>query len=119
MILKYNVLINQDNLSKMLKQKIQIINNKVAFDYKVSVFGIKTTLSLKAGLAIKDNKIELCDIEFNNKSLKAGKYLSLLNELTSFNVDLNKTTKANVKVDNVKIQNSKIYLSGFALIPKG
>ena len=90
------------------------------FDYKLSVFGIKAKINLKAGLDIIDNKIQLCDIELNNKSLKTSTYLPILNnlDLTSFNINIDKTTDADVKVDSVKIRNSKAYISGFVLIPK-
>ncbi|MBQ8476120.1 hypothetical protein IJ531_03560 [bacterium] len=117
MVLKFSAENNQDNLSKMLNKEIKIVNNKLVFDYKISAFGIKTKLSLRAGVDIKDNKIELCNIELNNKTLNASKYLSLLN-LTNFKVNLDKSTKAQVKLDDVKIKNSLVYLEGYVLVPK-
>ena len=115
-VLKYNAEIKENNLSEMLKQEARIIDDKIVFDYKVSAFGIKSKLRLSAGLVVKDNKIQLCDIELNNKSIKLSKYLSLLN-LTNFSIDLDKNTKADIKVDDVKIKNSTVYLSGHAIIP--
>lgn len=118
MVLKYNAEMNQDDLSQTLKQKISIVNDKLVFDYKVSAFGIKTTLNLTADVKIEDNKIKLCNINLNNKSIKTGRYLSILDNLTNFNIDISKSTKANIKIDSVKIKNSIIYISGFIFIPK-
>ena len=118
MVLKYDAEINEANLSQMAKQNIKIIDDKIGFDYKISAFGIKAKLNLKAGLTVNDNKIELCDIQFNNKSISASKYAYLLENLMNFKIDLNKDTKADVKVDSVKIKDSKVYLSGFVLIPQ-
>ena len=117
-LLRYNAELNQDNLSKILKQNVRILNDKLVFDYKISVLGIKTTLSLKAGLNVTDNKIGLCNIEFYNTSINASKYLSYFNNLTNFKVDINKMAKANVKIDSVNIINSRVYVSGFVLIPE-
>ncbi len=118
MVLKYDAEINKNNLSQMLRQNVDIIDNKIAFDYKISAFGIKAKLNIKAGLAVEDNEIKLCDIQINNKSISASKYSYLLDNLTNFKINLNKGTKADLMVDNVVIKDSKIYLSGFVLIPK-
>ncbi len=120
MILKYTAELNQNNLSQMLKHQVQIIGNKIAFDYKISVFGVKTKINLKAGLSVVDNKIQLNNVEFNNKTLNVSKYIDILNglKLTEFDVDIDKSTSANVKVDDVKIKNSKAYITGYVLIPK-
>ena len=118
MVLKFNAEIDEYSLSKMLKQKVQILNDKICFIYKISAFGIKASLKLKAGLEVVGNKIQLCNIEVNNKTLNASKYLDMLN-LTNFNIDLSKDTKAHVQIDDVKIKNSNVYLTGHAIIPKG
>ena len=118
MVLKFNATVNENDLSKMLKQNIKIAGNKINFEYKISAFGIRVKLNLKAGLSVIDNKIQLCNIEFNNKSINTSKYAYLLDNLTNFKIDLSKDTKADVKIDNVKIENSLIYLTGFVLVPK-
>ena len=118
MVLKFNAEMNENDVSQLLKQKIQLENNKVILPVKISVFGVKTSFKVKAGLDIIDNKIKLCNIELNEKALNASKYAGLLNELMNFKVDLDKNKSADIKIDSIKIKNSLVYLSGFAFISK-
>lgn len=118
MVLKFDSELNEENLSQLFKQKLQIEDNKIALKVRVSAFGVKTTLKLYAGLEVVDNKIQLCHITFNDKSIKVSKYAPLLNNLINFSIDLNKNTKAKIKIDSVKIKNSLVYISGYTLIPK-
>ncbi len=118
MVLKFNAELNEDNLSELFNQKLRIEDDRVVIDIKISAFGIKTSLKLYAGLEVTDNKIQLCNIKLNNQSVKLSKYAPLLNNLVNFKVDLDKNTKAKVKIDNIKIKNSLIYLTGYTFIPR-
>jgi len=116
-ILNFVAEVNEANLSEMLKQKVQIIDDKIVVNCKASAFGIKMSMKIKAGLKVVNNRIQLCNIEIKNKTIDTSKYLSALN-LTNFSIDLNKALKADVKIEDIKIYNSKVYLSGFVIVPK-
>jgi len=116
-VLKFSAEMNEKNLSEMLKQQVQILDDKIVFKVKVSALGIKTTFNVSAGLEVVDNKIQLCNIKLNGTSLKASKYMYIFNNLTNFKVDLDKNTKAYIKIDNVKINNSIVNITGYTLIP--
>ena len=117
MVLKFDAQMNENNVSQLLKQKIQLEDNKIVLPVKISAFGIKASFKLKAGLDIEDNKIKLCNIELNNQALNASKYAGLFSELINFRVDLDKNSAADIRIESVKIKNSLVYLSGYALIP--
>lgn len=110
--------ISATDLLKIQNTSVQILDNKLVLNYKIKTIGISTNLSLNSKLKITDNKLQFCDISLNSKKIASAKYLGFLNKLTNFQIDLNKTSKAKVYLENVNIENSNINLAGVLVIPK-
>ena len=86
--------------------------------FKNKIKPIKITIG--ANLKIEDGNIELCDLDFNNVKAKYNNLIPVINMLNplSFDVDIDKITKGELDIENVKIANSKILIEGSLLIPK-
>lgn len=116
-VLKFNAELNEKDLSQITKQDVRIEDNKITFNYKISAFGFKISLKIKAGLEVVDNKIQLCNIEIKNKSIDASRYLST-HKLTNFTIDLDENTRSEIIAEHVKIKDSMVYVTGYVIIPQ-
>lgn len=79
-------------------------------------------ISFTTGLKAQDGKISFANFESkpSKKMQMAEKFVDFLNSLNvlSYNVNADKNSKGELRVEDVKIKNSKIQLSGYFIIPK-
>lgn len=129
--------INSDNvLSALINIKepvIKIMEDDILFEYEIvplpnvglnqfaNNFVKPIKVSMNANLSVVDGKIQLSDFKFNDS--KFDKYKGLLNlmnsyDILSFNVNPTKDTKGKMEIDNIKVENSKIKITGYLVIPK-
>ncbi|MBQ8847511.1 MAG: hypothetical protein IJ003_01035 [Candidatus Gastranaerophilales bacterium] len=136
----YQNLIDKMNSNKIISKAIKIQNsniqikdNDLILDYKI-VPSEKTDLlssiiknyikpaniKINANLKANNGKVELCNLSLNSKTNKYNDLSSIINLLNplSYNLDINKSNKGELKVENVEIKDNKIYLDGIVLIKK-
>lgn len=120
------------SLFKIQNSKITIRDNRLVFKYEVlplakydlySLIG-KTPKPIDiifgANLKVEDNKVQLCDFDLNSFKTSYQMFLPIINLLNPLNykVSLDKNTKGDLKIENVKIADSKIKIDGYVLVPK-
>ena len=120
------------SLIQIKNSNIKIKDDKLEISYSVlplaklesiSIFKnrikpIKVTVG--ANLKVEDGNIELCDFDFNNVKTKYNSLIPVINMLNplSFALNLDKSIKGELDIDNVKIADSKIQIDGTFLVPK-
>lgn len=121
--------LNQDkafsSLMKIESQDIKIKDDKLVFEYEVSLLKNLNHLPLKlpnlnlsfsSGLAVKDGEIQLLDFGLNNKNVKYDFLLPFINKFnpTSWNITENNDfiKNAKVEINDVQIKDSKIEIKG-------
>lgn len=125
--------LNQDraisSLMKIESQNIKIKDDKLVFDYEVSLLKNQKNilnhlpiklpnlnLSFSSGLAVKDGEIQLLDFGLNNKNVKYDFLLPLINKFNPTSWNLNKNNdfikNAKLEINDVQIKNSKIEIKG-------
>lgn len=104
--------------------KIKIRNNKLFYILKVSLPFVKNTqnIVLATDLKVVKGEIDFTNTKLINDSLtfdlrKADKLINYLNPL-DFSLNILENRDAELTVQNVKIQDNKIYADGFLVIPK-
>ena len=132
---EYKKIIEKMNSDKTVSSLIQIQNsnfeirkNKIYIKYSIipsskhDVIAIITKnikplkISIGADLRVVDGKIELCNL----KSSKYSNLAPIINRLNplSYNLDIDKNNKGELKVKHVEIKDDKINIQGLILIPK-
>lgn len=123
---KMNVTIVNKVIFKVFDPKVKIDNDRIQLAFKVmtplSFAEGVSNVTLNAGLAIQDEKIVFTDIDFGsaNSRLNLSKMLPIINRLNplTYEFDLSKSSKGILKVSNVKIAQSKIFVDGVFIIPQ-
>lgn len=123
---------NDKNISSLFKidgGKIQIKQDKLVFKYKVIPFP-KTDLGMfsnfikpvdvafSGGIRVEDDKIKLCDIDFNSFKFAYDAFLPFINMTnpTKFDIKVDKNNNGTLKVQNAIIENEKIVLDGYVFV---
>ncbi len=120
------------SLFKIQNSKVTINDNRLVLKYEVLPFA-KYDLShffskspkpvdivFGANLKVENNKLQLCDFDFNSIKTSSQIFLPIINLLNPLNykLDLDEKNKGELKIENVKIADSKIKIDGFVLILK-
>lgn len=112
------------SLIKVNNPRVEIKDDKLAFKYEITPLPFVSKkpfdVAFKANLKVEDNKLALCDFDLNSIKANYDKFLPFINLLNpmNYNIKINKNTKAELKVENVRIKDSIINLDGFVLVPK-
>lgn len=123
---RMNVTIANKVIFKVFDPMVKIDNNRVQLTFKIMTplafsEGI-TNVTLNAGLAVQNEKIVFTDIDFGSPSsrLDLSKMLPIINRLNplTYELNLSKSSKGILKVSNVKIAQSKIFIDGVFIIPQ-
>ncbi len=125
---KLTVSVGNKILFKVFDPNAVIENNRIKFSFKVitPLFFVDevSTVNLSTSLSVKNEKLVFSDISTGDKSdaynHALGKMLTVINKLNplTYNVPVSKSAEGILKVQNVKITNSKIYVDGVFIIPK-
>lgn len=107
--------------------KVVLRNNRLVFKYEVlpsfSIFNLSKKpidIIFGANLCVEDGQVQLCDLDFNSIKTSYQTFLPLINALNplSYKLKVDKNNNGELKFESVKIQEGKIKLEGFIIIPK-
>ena len=121
------------SLFKIENLRAQLDEDKLSLNYRIvplpnsndSIFSfIKKQIKpfdvkMGAGLRVVDNKIELCDFDFNSKKADYSYFLPFVNMLNPLNqkIKVDKNNEGDLKIDSVKIKTDKISIHGAIIVP--
>lgn len=135
---KFQQMINKVNSDKVLSNLLKIENpalelqkDKLILKYKVTPipstnspfsfaknFVKPFNIKVGAGLKISDNRIELCDFDLNSIKMDYSYFLPFINMLNPADskIKLDKYNEGELKIDDVKIDTSKISINGTIIV---
>ncbi len=124
-ISKFNVNIGTKTLFKVFDPTATLVNDRVKLTFKIMTPLFFTsevnTAILDAGLAVQNERIVFTDIKIGDSNdVNLSKLLPIINRLSplTYNVKVSKSSSGVLKVQNVKVANSKIFIDGVFIIPK-